>query len=129
MKYMVLIQGNKQEWDTFEKWSPEDLRALNVYMNQLNNDLVAAGEWVDGNGLTGPANLKTVRSQPNGEPLVTDGPYPEAKEVLAGYWIIDVPSLDRAIEFANRVSQAPSVGGTPGYQKVEVHPVGEGPVV
>jgi hypothetical protein len=129
MKYMLLIQGNKDEWDAFERWSDEDVKAMHLFMDRFNKDLEDAGEWVDGNGLTGPANLKTVRAQPDGEPLITDGPYPESKEVLAGYWIVDVDSLDRALELAVRISTSPGAGGVPSNQKVEVHPVGEGPQI
>jgi hypothetical protein len=129
MKYMLLIQGNKEEWDAFEKWSEQDMKAMNRYMDRINQDLMATGEWVEGNGLTGPANMKTVIAQPSADPLITDGPYPESKEVLAGYWIVDVASVERAVELAHRISQAPGANGEPSCQKVEVHPVGEGPVV
>jgi len=66
---------------------------------------------VDANGLGGPAQATTVRARPDGEPIVTDGVFPESKEVLAGYWVVDVPSLDRAVEIAARASAAPGPGG------------------
>jgi hypothetical protein len=130
MKYMLLIIANREEWQRgLQAWRPEDIRAMTTHMNDLNRDLAAAGELVEGNGLAGPAYAKTVRARPEDEPLVTDGPFPESKEVLAGYWVVDVPSEARAIEIAARASAAPGPGGIPLNQPIEVHPVAEAPEV
>jgi hypothetical protein len=128
MKYMLLIIANQEEWQSgLAAWRPEDIRAMTTYMNDLNRDLAEAGELVESNGLAGPAYAKTVRAQPEDEPLVTDGPFPESKEVLAGYWVVDVPSEARAIEIAARASAAPGPGGAPVNQPIEVHPVAQAP--
>ncbi|MFF9982234.1 YciI family protein [Streptomyces erythrochromogenes] len=85
----------------------------------------AAGEWVDGQGLGGPAQVKTVRAGSNGRPRVTDGP--AAADVLAGYWVVDVKSEERALEIAARASACPGPGGEPGSDPVEVHPIAAEP--
>lgn len=127
MRYMLLIQTNQDAWRRLGEWSPGDTRRMVAYMDELNQELVAAGELVDANGLGGPAQATTVRARPDGEPIVTDGVFPESKEVLAGYWVVDVPSLDRAVEIAARASAAPGPGGAPVYQPIEVHPLMEEP--
>jgi hypothetical protein len=130
MKYMLLIVANREEWSSgLTGWSPEDIQAMVRYMDDLNRELVASGELVEANGLAGPAQAKTVRAQPDDGPVVTDGPYPESKEVLAGYWVVDVPTEARAIEIAARASAAPGPGGVPVNQPIEVHPVAEAPRV
>jgi hypothetical protein len=127
MKYMLLIQANRQGWKDLANWSIDDVKAMVNYMNALNQDLIAAGELVEANGLAGPDLAKTVRAQPDGDPVVTDGPFAESKEVLAGYLVVDVPSEERAIEIAARTSAAPGRDGVPTYQPIEVHPVAEAP--
>lgn len=130
MKYMLLIVANREEWSSgLTGWSPEDIQAMVRYMDDLNRELVASGELVEANGLAGPAHAKTVRARPDDGPVVTDGPYPESKEVLAGYWVVDVPTEARAIEIAARASAAPGPGGVPVNQPIEVHPVAEAPRV
>jgi hypothetical protein len=124
---MLLIQANPQAWRELDTWSTDDVRAMVDYMDTLNRELEAAGELVEANGLTGPDNAKIVRAQPDDEPVVTDGPYAESKEVLAGYWVVDVADERRAIEIAARASAAPGPGGVPTYQPIEVHPVADGP--
>jgi hypothetical protein len=124
---MLLIQANAQAWRELDTWSPDDVKAMVEYMETLNRELEAAGELVEANGLTGPDNAKIVRAQRDDEPVVTDGPYAESKEVLAGYWVVDVADERRAIEIAARASAAPGPGGTPTYQPIEVHPVADGP--
>ncbi|GAB3830916.1 YciI family protein [Kribbella italica] len=128
MKYMLLIHSNKQGWDEMPtQWTEDDVKAMVGYMDAINRDLQAAGEMVEGRGLAGPDQMKNVRAGDNGEPLVTDGPFSETKEVLAGYWVVDVASEQRALEIALRISLAPGPGGRPTNQNVEVHPEGEAP--
>jgi hypothetical protein len=124
---MLLIQSNQQGWRDLASWSIDDVQAMVAYMNALNQDLAAAGELVEANGLTGPDAAKTVVAQPDGGAVVTDGPFAESKEVLAGYWVVDVASEERAIEIATRASAAPGRGGVPTYTPIDVHPVAEGP--
>lgn len=129
MKYMLLMQSNTQVWDSFDEWTPDDVKVMVEFMNSLNDDLTKSGELVDANGLGGPKFAKIVQVQPNGEPVITDGPFPEAKEFLAGYWTVDVASPERAIEIAVRASSCPGPGGMVGNSPVEVHPVQEGPLI
>jgi hypothetical protein len=131
VKYMLLIHGNAKGWQELEEWPAEDLRAMINFMHGINQDLVASGELVDAQGLAGPEAAKTVRARQDGdgEPLITDGPFSETKEVLAGYWLLDVASEERALEIAARISATPGPGGVLINQPVEVHPVGEEPEV
>lgn len=129
MKYMLLIKANQEAWDGLASWSDEDTRRMVAYMDELNQELADRGELLEANGLGGPAYAKTVRAQPDDEPLVTDGVFPESKEFLAGYWVIDVESFERAVEIAVRASATPGPGGDPVYQPIEVHPVMPAPVV
>ncbi len=103
-------------------WTPQELEAMFAFMNELNEDLVARGEFVDGQGLTDPAHARRVQRQ-DGEAVVTDGPYAETKEVLAGYWIIDVESIDRATEIAAHVTTCPGPGGAIDGMPVDIRPI------
>jgi hypothetical protein len=113
-------------WGTSE-WKPDDFKAMINYMHELNRDLTAAGELAAAEGLATPGEARIVRAGKNGVPAVTDGPFPEAKEFLAGYWIVDVDRTERAYEIAARVSSAPGPGGAPLGIPVEVRQVGSAP--
>jgi len=95
-------------------------------MMDLNKKLKASGEFVDGQGLAGPEEAKSVRARKDGTPD-TDGPFAEAKEFLAGFWIVDVDSTKRAYEIAATISAAPGKGGAPLYMPVEVRQVMSAP--
>lgn len=129
MKYMLMMVGSKQGWDEMADWSAEDIRANIRFMHQFNDKLVDSGELVDAQGLAGPEQAKIVQAQPDASPVVTDGPFPETKEFLAGYWIVDVDSEERAIEIAGQASASPGRGGAPAQVPVEVRPIGEAPSV
>jgi hypothetical protein len=118
MKYMLLMQGPKSGWSAFNKLSAEDIQAHVQFMKDLNEELKASGEFVDGQGLAFPDEGKIVQADDQGRPVITDGPFPEAKEFLAGYWIVDCESLSRVLELAGRISAAP-LAGKPA--KVPVH--------
>ncbi|MBQ0983662.1 hypothetical protein KBZ10_03815 [Streptomyces sp. F63] len=96
-------------------------------MEEVNKELADRGEWVEAQGLGGPGPVRTVRARPDGTPEVTDGPHFPAEKILAGYWIIDVATPERAVEIAARISTAPRPDGGPGSDPVELHPVMEGP--
>jgi hypothetical protein len=104
-------------------WSPEDIKAHMDFMHGLNRELSDAGEFVAGEGLAAPGTTRIVRAGKNGAPVVTDGPFPEAKEFLAGFWIIDVDSAERAYDIAGKISLAPGPGGAPLHLALEVRPV------
>lgn len=128
MKYMLLMHSNKQGWDDMPNvWSEEDIKVMVECMHELNRELRDSGELVEARGLTGPDQMKTVQAQEDGEPIITDGPFTETKEVLAGYWVVDVASEERALELALRISRTPGPGGRPLNQAVEVHPEGVAP--
>lgn len=130
MKYMLMMNATRADWATFNTMSPEDIRAHIGFMMKLNEELKAAGELVDSQGLTGPEQAKVVRARSGGgAPVVTDGPFAEAKEFLAGYWIIQCPTLERAVEIAGRASAAPGRGGVPLDMPIELRQVGEAPPV
>src|SRR5262245_7567995 len=90
MKYMLLMQSNTETWDSFDQWSKEDIGVMVQFMERFNEDLVTSGEWVNATGLGGPRFAKIVHADSDGRAVVTDGPFPEAKEFLAGFWIVDV---------------------------------------
>jgi hypothetical protein len=93
-----------------------------AFMRRINKKLRDAGEMVAGAGLSGPDQAKLVRAGAGGEP-VTDGVFPETKEFLAGYWIVDVESPERAYQIAAEISLAPGPGGKPMHMSLEVRQV------
>jgi len=108
---------------TIAEWAPEDVKAHIDFQRALLEELTKTGELVEGQGLAGPDQVKVVTYQGNGAPVVTDGPYSEAKELLAGYITIDVENLDRAIEVAAKESAAPGPGGVPLGEHIELREV------
>ena len=127
MKYMLMMHAPRGTGEyQIEGWSPDDFKAHIEFMHRFNQELTAAGEWVDGQGLTPPGQAKLVRAGQDGRPA-TDGVFPETKEYLAGFWIIDVDSPERAYELAARASAAPGPGGKPLNMPIEVREVMSGP--
>ncbi len=104
-------------------WAPEDIEAHIAFQHALNKELSDKGELVDAQGLAGPELAKFVTSDGVSAPVVTDGPFPESKELLAGYRMVDVESEVRAIEIAAKASAAPGPGGVPIQQPIEVRQV------
>jgi hypothetical protein len=115
MKYMLLLNyaGGEGCNVPMNEWPPEDITAHIEFQHRMNQELIESGELVDMQGLSGPELAKTVISDGTTAPVVTDGPYPEYKELLAGYRIVDVDSEARAIEIAAQMSAAPAIGGAP----------------
>ncbi|MEP6992267.1 MAG: YciI family protein [bacterium] len=109
-------------------WSPEDFKAHIAFMRRLNKDLTDAGEFVAAEGLAPPRDAKLVRAGKGAGAPPTDGPFAEAKEFLAGFWIVEVDSLERARQLAATVSTAPGPRGVPLYMPVEVRQVMNGPL-
>jgi len=122
MKYILMMHGKKGAWDEYGKWSKEDLERNVEFMRRFNRELHDAGVFVDTKGLALPQEAKLVRAGDNGDP-VTDGVFPESKEFLAGYWVVDVESPEQAYRIAARVSAAPGPGGKPGNLPIEVRQV------
>jgi len=129
MKYMMMMHAPREGWDNagIGTWPQEDIRAHIGYMISLNKKLKESGEFVMAEGLALPSEARIVRGRNDGTPEVTDGPYPEAKEFLAGFWIIDVESTERAYEIAAHASNAPGKGGKPLHLGIEVRQVLSGP--
>ena len=122
MKYMLLMSGTKAGFDSFVQWPKEDLRANIAFMHAFNKELKNEGVFVATEGLAFPDQARMVRAANDGEPI-TDGVFPESKEFLAGYWIIDVESPEQAYKIAARASMAPGPGGKPSHMPIEVRQV------
>ena len=124
MRYMLMMHAPRGsgEWKVTE-WSPSELNAHIAFMQNLNRDLTSSGELVGAEGLAPPAQARVVRAGTNGAPAVTDGPFAESKEFLAGYWIVDVDRPERAYEIAAKASAAPGPGGKPLIIPIEVREV------
>jgi hypothetical protein len=105
------------------EWTPGDIRAHIDFQHGLNAELLGSGELVDAQGRAGPDQARFVVSDGSSAPVITDGPFPESKELLAGYRLVDVDSLDRALEIAARTSAAPGPEGVPIQQPIEVREV------
>jgi len=127
MLMMHAPRGNG-DWGVAE-WKPEDVRAMVAYMRDLDRDLKASGELVSAEGLTPPTEARVVRAGKNRAPVVTDGPFAETKEFLAGFWIVECPGEARAYEIAALASSAPGPGGLAMNIPIEVRAVGAAPEV
>jgi hypothetical protein len=125
MKY-ILMMNTMRAAQGVPNWPRKDLQAHIAFMHNLNKDLREAGELVSAEGLSFPDQAKLVRAGKNGAPI-TDGVFPESKEFLAGFWIIDVENPERAYAIAARVSAAPGPGGAPLNMPIEVRPVMSAP--
>jgi hypothetical protein len=131
MKYMLLMTGTKTDFEWYAKWSKKDLEAHFAFMHAFNKELKDSGAFVAAEGLAFPNEAKIVRAAKDGTPI-TDGVFPESKEFLAGYWIVDVESAEEAYKIAARASAAPhpehlGPRGTPENQPIEVRQVMSGP--
>ncbi|CAN5863627.1 YciI family protein [soil metagenome] len=125
MKYILLMQFPLSGWktETFDNWPRADADRHMAFLRQLNEDLIASGEFVETKGLAGWEAARIVRAKGDGSPAVMDGPFAETKEFLAGWWIIDVASAERAYEIAAKASAGPGRGGEPLNMPIEVRPV------
>jgi len=122
MKYILMMSGTKAGFESWTKWSKEDLRANAAFMRAFSKELTESGVLVSTRGLAFPGEAKLVRAGSSGEPI-TDGVFPESKEFLAGYWIIEVENAEQAYKIAALASAAPGPGGKPGSIPVEVRQV------
>jgi hypothetical protein len=125
MRFMLLQNYGKVESDCppMNEWAPGDIKAHIDFQRALNEELASLGELVDAQGLAGPDQAKFVVSDGVGAPVITDGPFPESKELLAGYRLVDVESMDRALEIAARSSASPGPDGIPIRMPIEVRQV------
>ena len=126
MKYILMMHCPKTGYDTFGAWPKKDIQAHIAFMLGLNKSLRESAELVSAEGLASPDQAKLVRAGKNGTPI-TDGVFPESKEFLAGYWIVEVASPEQAYAIAARASAAPGPGGAPMGMPIEVRQVMSGP--
>jgi hypothetical protein len=122
MKYILLMTGTKEGVDAYKSWSEKDIQTHFAYLNGIRNDLTKSGEFVATEGLAMPHQAKVVRAGKNHTPI-TDGVFPEAKEFVLGYWIVDVETAERAYEIAARFSGGPGPGGTQVNMPIEVRQI------
>ena len=125
MRFMLTQTWGRASDDTapITDWSPADVAAHIEFQKVLNEELTALGELVDAQGLAGPDAAKFVVWDGQGAPVVTDGPYSEFKELLAGYRVVDVETEQRALEIAARISAAPGAAGAPVRDTIEVRQI------
>jgi hypothetical protein len=126
MKYMMMMNTPGGGPYQIGNWPREDLMRHIQFMKTFAKKLQDAGELVAAEGLSGPDQAKRVRAGSDGKPI-TDGVFPESKEFLAGYWIVDVDSPERAYQLAAEVSAAPGRAGAPLYLSIEVRQVMSAP--
>jgi hypothetical protein len=126
MKYMLMMNTPGGGPYQIARWPQQDIQAHIEFMKGFATKLGEAGELVAAEGLAGPDQAKRVRAGQDGKPI-TDGVFPEAKEFLAGYWIVDVESSARAYEIAAQASAAPGPGGEPLNLSIEVRQVMSAP--
>jgi hypothetical protein len=130
MKFMLMMHAPRGTGEyQVTDWSPQDFKAHIDFMHRINKELTDTGEWAAGEGLAAPGEAKVVKAGKSGAPAVTDGPFPEAKEFLAGYWIVDVEKPERAYEIAAKISAAPGPGGKPLIIPIEVRQVMSAPTM
>jgi hypothetical protein len=119
MKYILLMSGSSAGVEGYHAWSKQDIEAHMAVLQRINKDLTASGEFVATQGLADPREANLVRGEKNGLP-VTDGVFPESKEFLLGYWIVEVANAQRAYAIAGQISAAPGPGGKPTNMPIEV---------
>ena len=119
MKYILLMTGTKSGVESYFAWSQKDRDAHMAALHSIGAELTASGEFVATQGLAAPHEAKVVRGD-KGDMPITDGVFPESKEFLLGYWIVDVKSPERAYAIAGRISAAPGPGGVPTNVPIEV---------
>ena len=124
MKYILMMSATKADCEAFMSWPQEDLQKAVVHMRSFSSVLKEAGVYVDTLGLSFPHEAKLVRTGDGGVP-VTDGVFPESKEFLMGFWVIDVESPEQAYAFAAQLSDGPGTEGMSGKMPIEVRQIME----
>ena len=122
MKYMLMMNTPGGGAYKIASWPQQDIKAHIDFMRSFSKKLSDAGELAGANGLAGPDQARLVRAGADGKPI-TDGVFPESKEFLAGYWIVDVDTPQRAYQIAAEASAAPGPGGKPLNMAIEVREV------
>jgi hypothetical protein len=133
VKYIILTYASQQDYDDMAgkasdkpAWSAQDFAALGAFMEKFNQDLEESGELVETRGLAAPVHTRRVGGGlREGVPVVTDGPYAETQEVLAGYWVVECESFDRATEIAARLGKGPAPEQVAARAFADVRPIAE----
>jgi hypothetical protein len=132
MKYMIMLYASQRDYDQMSgqategpAWKPEVLAAMHEFMGAWNQELVESGEFVEAHGLSAPAQARRFSSK-DGVPVVTDGPYAETQEVLAGYTIVDCESLERASEIVAKLANCPNPNPDGPAPYADLRPIIEG---
>lgn len=126
MKFMLQMNVKKGPYQ-MEGWSQEDIKRMVDFMHTTNAELKASGHFVDAQGLVSPDEARIVKANEDGSPSVTDGPFAESKEFIAGFWIIETKDADEAYRIAAKISLCPGPGGKPLHMPLEVRAVGQAP--
>lgn len=129
MKYVIMLYGSQRGYDELagkpgSNWTAEDVAALHQFMSDFNKELEESGELVETRGLPAPVHTRRVQLV-DGVPVVTDGPYAETQEVLAGFWVVECPSFDRATEITAKLTRCPVPAGATPQPYYDVRPVAE----
>jgi hypothetical protein len=132
MKYMILVYGSQQDYDSMAgkpadgrpAWSAEHFAALGAFMQSFTRDLAESGELVETRGLAAPVHARRIQLR-NDVPVVTDGPYAESQEVLAGYWVVECDSFDRATQIAAGLTKIPGPGYLRERAVADVRPIAD----
>ena len=131
MKYLIQTFASQRDYQELvgvpsegPAWAPEDYAALGAFMQAFNQELLDSGELVETRGLSAPVHARRVRPEGAGA-VVTDGPYAEAEEVLAGYWVVDCATFDRATEIAARLTACPGPEYVRARAYADVRPIDE----
>lgn len=122
MKYILMMTSTKAGVEGYRTWSKSDVQTHFAHLTKLNKELGESGELIATEGLAGPEQAIVVRAGKDGAP-VTDGVFPEAKEFLLGYWMVDVETPQRAYEIAARISAGPGPGGKLTNMPIEVRQI------
>jgi hypothetical protein len=131
VKYMIMLTGSQRDYEAMSgkpgpgepAWAPEDFAAVGQFMESFNKSLAESGELIDTYALNAPVHARRIQVL-EGAPVVTDGPYAETEEVLAGFWIVDCESFDRATEIAAQLTNTPGPGD-PAGRYVDVRPLAD----
>jgi len=133
VKYIILSYGSQLDYDGMAgkpgehgepAWAPEDFAAMGEFMEAFNASLEESGELVETRGLEAPVHTRRVGLE-DGVPVVTDGPYAESEEVLAGYWVVECDSFDRATEIAAELGRCPAPAHVRARARADVRPIAE----
>ena len=125
MKFMLATYGGTDENFGVSGWSNDEIATMIEFMHKINEELAESGELVDAQGLSDASHARVVQIK-EGAPVVTDGPYAETKEILAGYWVVDCESNDRALAIAAKIATVPTPAHIPPV-RIEVRPIPEEP--